>query len=272
MRSALSVPLLLAVGCLAEDDYRDGGRTHHVFRSLGLARPEGGRSPGFDLDAWTSTKIDQRGCRQPDYVSPEGQPGVDNQFAEILPLIDVAGEGALAAFIQNAIDEGRLLIMPELREYGPDLNFRLLRGADQPLLGTDGRILENQTLALDPEGRVFGEYSGATFDGATLFVGPMDVDFLVVVFEILYQVRLQHTRISITFDETGVGRGVLAGAVDTAELRSVAKTAGERADIDLLGILGTIFEDLADLNQDPTGVCRALSMVATFETVPVFTY
>ncbi|MBI2373032.1 MAG: hypothetical protein HYV07_03435 [Deltaproteobacteria bacterium] len=286
VRHAAGLLAFALAGCLAQSFPVEGEPELSVIRTMGLAVVTDGKSAGFDLDGWSSVKGDPRGCRQQDFESPDGRPGIDNQFSAVVPLLDLAGEGALQAFIQNAIDEGRLLILPEISRRGRTVTLTLRRGEDVPLLGTDGKLLEDQTLALDPLGATFGTFEGATLVetraapgrvsslGAprTLSAGPFELDLPVVVFEILYEAHLSYARLEVSFDEQGVGRGAMAGAVSISELRRLAKVAGERANVDILGLLGSVLEELADLDQDSTGACHALSLTATFETVPAFAY
>jgi hypothetical protein len=272
MRRLVSPALLLLTGCLAQPDEtpRDVGLM--VFRKMDFAQERDGVSPGFDLDGVVSTYDDARGCRQSDFMSPDGAPGIDNQLGGLIPLLDLVGEGALQAFIQNAIDEGRLLVMPHLVRRAGRLDLSVLRGADQPLVGTDGHLLGEQTLALSPDKTVLGEFEGATLEDGVLTAGPFDLNLPVVVFDILYDVHLADARLELRFGPDGVGHGVLAGSSTIEELTQLAKTAGERADVDLVALIGGVLEDVADLDRDPQGRCHALSAVATFETVPAYAY
>ncbi len=253
----------------------EGESTALVFRSMRAERAVGGVSLGFDLDGAVTDSGDALGCRQDDRVAPDGTPGIDNQVAELLPLLDLVAEGTLDAFLQNAIDEGRLLLIPELQSRGGQLELRLLRGAGAPLLGSDGLLLDHQTFDLHPEKPLLGtaptgSVAGTLEPGERLEAGPFDFDLLLVVFDILYELRLDAARLRIDVDEEGVGHGVLAGAVSLEQLRRVAEVAGDRGGIDLIGLFGSTLDDLADLERDPRGRCQAMSIVTSFETVPAF--
>ncbi len=266
----------LSVGCMAEDALVEGAPEAAVIRTMRLERiARGNISPGFDLDDAVTDSSHAVGCNQNDRTSPSGVPGIDNQVGELLPLIDIAAEGALDAFLQNAIDEGRLLLLPEVRKIGGRYQLSLLRGTDAPLIGSDGRILDHQTFALHPEKSHLGSFDDTTVEGdmhgdGRLVAGPFDVDLLVVVFDILYELKLERTRLEITFDSDGVGHGVLAGGARIETLKRLADVAGKRGGVDLLAIVGTAFDDLADLRLDPTPRCTGLSVVATFDTVPAY--
>lgn len=268
-------PLATAIaltGCMATPTSVEPQRTMSVVRVIEIATEDEGVSEGFNLDGVVSTSIDAAGCNQPDMTSPDGEPGIDNQFSAVLPVLDLAGEGALAAFIQNAIDEGRLLVMPEVVDYGDSMTLTVYRGEDQPLVGTDGKLLENQTLALHPDRTVLGETEEVALNGRRLSAGPFELDLPVVVFELLYDVHLRNAQLQIEFDEDGHGKGVVAGTALVTNLKDLAKTAGERADLDILGLAGTFLDDIADMEPDPRGTCRGVSLVATLETVPAYTY
>jgi hypothetical protein len=274
-RTAMLLAALAAPGCMAVADPVEGEPTALVFRTMKMERAVRGVSLGFDLDGAVTDAGDALGCNQDDRVHPDGTQGIDNQIAELLPLLDAVAEGTLDAFLQNAIDEGRLLLMPEVRLRGADVELRMLRGTDAPLLGSDGHLLDHQTFALHPEKGLLGSdpsvtVEGDLFAGGRLEAGPFDVDFLMLVFDILYEIRLLDARLAIEVDEEGRGRGTLSGAVSLDELRNVAAVAGERGGLDILGLFGTLLEDLADLRRDRSGRCQAMSLVTSFETVPAY--
>lgn len=263
---------LLTSACMATGVPPEDERAIMVFRSMQLEQGAEGVSPGFDLDGFVSTTRDSRGCKQPDYESPDGLPGVDNQLGALLPLLDLVGEGALQAFIQNAIDEGRLLVIPQVVENDGSWDLTILRGDDQPLLGTDGRLLGEQTLGLSADVPVLGTFEGAYYDGDVLRAGPFDLNLPVVVFDILYDIHLSDTMFEIRFDADGVGTGTLAGASTIEELIQLADTAGQRADVDIVSLVDDVLVDTADLHRDGQGNCQSLSAVATFNTVPAYLY
>ena len=73
-----------------------------------------GVSLGVDIDQRVSSGDDAQSCFRSDLVSPDGEEGIDNQFAKILPLVEAVGGEAIEGLAQGIINQGRLLIMFQL--------------------------------------------------------------------------------------------------------------------------------------------------------------
>lgn len=122
-----------------------------VVSELEFVGEEGGVTRGFDVDGYVSNGTDPNGCRKVDLVDPEGNEGVDNQFAYILPIIENTGGQALPGLIQNAINEGDILIVFEV-ESADDLtndecvSLSIGRGEGAPFVDANGRIGDGQTF------------------------------------------------------------------------------------------------------------------------------
>ena len=268
---------VLSLGCGEEIVAPPGETTSNaaVFRSLVIGREDPkGVAPGFDLDGYTSNVSDERGCRIDDFMSPDGREGVDNQFAVLMPLLDVAAEGALDAFIQDAISEGRLLIIPELETH-PDgtMDLTLWRGEDTPLLGADGELLEGQTLSLH-EAPLLGRFEGAEMDeNGVVSAGPFDLRLLIIVFNLLYVVDLHDAQIEFRLMENGrLDSGMVGGSVTVEQLLEIAAQAAERANLDFIEILNGSIDQFADTARDAEGKCHSLSVGASFDAVPAFIF
>lgn len=249
-------------------------RHQAVIQTLALARADAaGVSSGFDLDGAASDSLDSRSCHHADFVDPEGRPGIDNQLAVLLPLIDLLGEGAVGALLQQAINEGRLLLLltvEEDSEGGAQLRFE--RGEDVPLLGTDGLLLPGQTLALQAE-PLLGEARAWPSAEQVFEAGPFALRIPVVIFNNLYALDLikAHVRFVRT-PEGALEGGVIGGGVSVEQMFAIAETAGREARVDIIGSFGGDLRDMADLEHDASGACGAMSMAATFHAVPAFIF
>lgn len=271
------VPILLALAACGPGESAPGAsevRTG-VVAGLRLAgeEPEG-VAPGFDLDGHASDTRDELSCFQQDFLAPDGRTGIDNQLARLLPLIDLAGQGAVEALVQGAINEGRLLLLFELEERADGrTDLTLLRGEDVPLIGTDGRLLAGQTLALAAEPEL-GRFEDVRREGEVIIAGPMDLRLPVVVFSILYDLQLEGAFVRFELGEDGaLHGGVIGGGARVAQLLEFVRIAGEQANADLLGLLGGSIQDSADLDVDlETGECNKVSLSATFDAVPAFIF
>ena len=67
-----------------------------VMVRLGFVRQgtDDPRVDGFDLYGRVSTTSDNASCRQADFTSHDGTPGIDNQLAKLLPIVDSMTGGA----------------------------------------------------------------------------------------------------------------------------------------------------------------------------------
>ena len=83
-------------------------------RRLVFARESEGVTLGFDLDDTTTETGDATGCGHGDFTHSDGSEGIDNQFSQLLPIIEQFGGMALESYASSAINSGSLLIMMEI--------------------------------------------------------------------------------------------------------------------------------------------------------------
>ena len=270
----------LCIGALVLGSFACGGEaidpqvvSTTVVRKLNFERERpGGVSQGFNLDGFVSGSNDGRSCFQEDFVGPDGEEGVDNQLATLLPLIDLAGEDAFQGLVQNAIDEGRLLMIMEVSETEPGQHhLRVRRGDDVPLLGTDGAILAGQTLALDVESPLLGETS-ASWTGESLEAGPFALRIPVVVFSQLYEVEMPSARLRFAYAEDGtVTGGLVGGGLPIPQLIQILDTAGNFGP-EFEELFGDAVRESGDLVRDADGNCTGMSAAITLDAVPAFVW
>ena len=273
MRRALWTLLLSAAACGGEDLEAPVARTTQVVRVFEFARETPrGVSAGFDLDGLVSEDNDGRTCFKADFTAPDGTAGVDNELARLLPLIDLAGEDAVQGLIQNAVDEGRLLLFFEVTEHADgQVRLRMRRGDDVPLLGTDGRILSGQTLALHAEEPLLSE-AEARFDGRVLEAGPFELPLPIIVFSQLYAVTLPEAYVRLELDADGeYGTGTLGGGIPVSQLVDVLDTASNFGP-EFAELFGDAVRDSGDLARDDNGDCTQMSVAVSFETAVGFVW
>lgn len=273
MRRAVLILALGGFACGGEAPPSEAITTT-VVRTLNFERESpSGVSRGFDLDGFVSESNDGRSCFQADFESPDGEPGIDNQLATLLPLIDLAGEGALQSLVQNAIDEGRLLMFFEVFEPEPgQYTLRVRRGDDVPLLGTDGAILSGQTLALHETEPLLGEVEATMQDGM-LEAGPFALKVPVIVFSQLYEVEMPSARVRLEYDdETGdITLGTVGGGLPIPQLVQILETAGNFGP-EFEELFGDAVREAGDLARDANGDCTEMSAALTFDAVPAFVW
>lgn len=274
MRRAVLALLLAGATACGGEEAVDADTLTQVLRVFEFAREtERGVSAGFDLDGFVSEDNDGRTCFKADFTGPDGTEGVDNEMARLLPLIDLAGEGAVQGLIQNAVDEGRLLLFFEITDSDVpgQARLRVRRGEDTPLLGTDGRILSGQTLALHPEEAFLGE-AEATFDGRTLEAGPFALPLPIIVFSQLYEVNIPEAYVRFELDASGeYGVGTLGGGIPISQLVTILDTASNFGP-EFTDLFGDAVRESGDLKRDGNGACTEMSVAVSFETAVGFVW
>ncbi len=274
-RAALiALPLLSAALLSACGEEALVERDTSIVQRLGLARElEPGVSVGFDLDAYVSDSLDSRSCNKEDFVDPGGVRGIDNQIARLMPLVDLAGQGAVDALVQAAIGEGRLLmfVSVERRPDSDTVDVLFERGEGQPLVGGDGLLLEGQTLARHTVPDLGHTVATPQPDG-TLFMGPFALQLPIVVFNFFFEFSIPDAYARLTPRPEGGYDAVLGGSATVDQILGIVRTA-DSGGTKLQGLLGDGIRDVADLQRDrTTGSCTAMSLAATFRTVPAFQF
>lgn len=253
-------------------DAPSAGAPTLIARSFLFVRESGGVSEGFDLDGRDSSQADAQGCRQADFTHPDGTEGIDNQLGVLLPLIEAAGGEALEYLIQDAVNEGDLLIVLQFdgldsRENDDDVTLSLRRAVGDPLVGTDGLIEPFQSFDLD-----FDEPT-STFEGArvvdgVLEAGPFLARLPIFVFDFRFEVDLIDAIVRVEFGDDGVVRATIGGTVTLANVLDIADTPGIQDRIaDLVATVGATMTD-STVEEE----CDAFSVATTLEFIDAFIY
>lgn len=246
-----------------------------VIHSLQFSRQiTRGVSEGFDLDALATNRRQEDGCYHDDFRNSEGERGIDNNMAHLLPLIDLVAQAAVELLVQNAVNEGRLLVIIErvpLRDGGTVLQFR--RGDDVPLIGSDGLLLADQTLSLH-EQPLLGVSSPVVQIGNVVEAAGFDLRLPVVIFSTLYVLDLYDARIRFELRPDGsLAKGLLGGGVWTEQLLDVIRTADGQVDPSrsVENAVGPSLRGLADLAV-VDGDCTRISTTVQFDAVRAFVF
>lgn len=250
----------------------------YVITTIGFEREEpAGVALGFDLDDRVSESGDPQGCRARDFTAPDGTPGIDNQMAKLLPVVDQFGENALQTLVQGAIDEGRTMLMILIEGIDDpvnddDITLTIRRGIGSPLLGTDGKILPGQTLDLadDPP---LGRFEGAKIVDGAVEAGPFEVTLPAVVFNVQYVLPVPQGYVRFRFDEYGaLQEGVMAGGVPLSAVNVILEQADGAVGDDIVGLVGPLLRGMADLAPDERGQCTEMSATLSFVAVPAWLF
>jgi len=245
-----------------------------VLRELRFVREEPeGVSDAFDLDGRTSDEDDAAGCYHPDVVGLNGEQGIDNAFANVLPALEVAGGAAIEPLIQNSINDGRLLLMIGLdgvddRVDDDCVRLRISRGIGEPAVGGDGLILPGQTFDPDPS-RGESIVECATIEGGVLRGSPFSLRLELNIFDEYIDLTMLDSVIELQLlPEYGyVGR--MGGGVDIQEVKDNVATLDGIGD-EIPALMETILDMNADLAPNDLGYCTQLSVAFYFSAAPAF--
>ena len=209
-------------------------------------------------------------CGHGDFVSPEGNAGVDNQMAMVWAMAaNLVGE-AIVALLQDGINEGRMLVMLELGGVDDlvnddDVTVTLYRSTDVPIVNVAGFLVPDQTYQTDPT------FPVATFEGAQIVdghvkAGPFDLSFPIQAFNADFLVGLQDGYVEFDIDEEGRFSGHMGGIMDVHDVMGnmLQTNAAQEAEL-----IYPIVEDLADINRTEEG-CTHLSAALRFQGVTGF--
>lgn len=234
-----------------------------------------GVAPGFNLDKRLSKEGDKTTCGHADLTGPDGTTGVDNQFAKLVPLLEQTQIGAISGLVQNAIEDGGLLIMMQLEgvdDFVQDdsVALRIRLGRGKPLLGTDGRVLSGQTFHLHPESPEIA-VTAKVVDGV-LTGGPFKIRLPIIIFDVLYELTVHDALIRFEFDgDGGLVGGLMGGGIPLTDIMTIAYTAAMNAG-GILEAIEPVINGMGDLHRGDDGTCRRISAVLEFTAVSAFLF
>lgn len=239
-----------------------------VMTAMRFVRATDGVSAGFDLDGEDTDEGDSRGCGIGDYTDEDGVSGIDNAFARLIPALEATEAVAVEGLIQDAIDSGELLLMFELRGLDDTtddacVDLTLQEGAGEPLLGTDGEILPDQTFARNQDSFT-ATVSGVPMIDGRLDAGPFDMELPATVLGVDVLFRLTRTHIRIQPQEDGSFTGTIGGGTPIDYIIQISQK--ENVDETLATLLESLLTITADLGEQ----CEDISMSIEFEAVPAY--
>jgi hypothetical protein len=258
---------------LPPDDCETGETYVYVVSTLKFGREEPrGISPGLNLDGHATRRGEEEGCNIQDMTSPEGEPGIDNNFAKLLPALEAVGGDAVEGLIQAAINDGDLLLVLQVDHVDSLENDRcvdvtVLRGAGLPLVGGDDRIVSGQTFDRATD------LPATTVEGVSIVdnvveAGPFDLTIPVQILGTPLSVSPKEGVIRVELTETGARSGLLAGALLLTDLQGILEEVGGETVVNVAaGLIG----DAVDLSVDG-GSCNAVSVTLTFEATTGFLF
>lgn len=239
-----------------------------VMTTMRFVRAKDNISAGYNLDGEVTDEGDSWGCGIGDYTDAEGNEGIDNAFARLIPAMEATEAVAVEGLIQDAIDSGELLLMFELHDLDDRtdddcVGFTLQEGAGEPLLGTDGAILPDQTFSRDAES-FSASASDVVLSGGRMDAGPLDVLLPATVLGVDVLFSIHDARIRIEPQEDGTFTGFLGGGTPIDYIIQIAQK--ENVDETLASLLESLLTSTADLGEQ----CEDISLTIEFEAVPAY--
>ena len=248
----------------------------YVFDTIGFTRLDAnGFAPGFNLDHKVSDASDDGTCDQADFTAPDGTPGIDNQFATLVPLIEATGISAVETLLQASIETGGILLLFELDGLDdlvndPQVSVRVRAAFGTPLLGTNGKLLTDQTFHVSPRDPDVNGGNAVIKDG-WLTAGPFDINLPVEVFGIDYTLEARGTLVKFHIvDDERIDHGILGAGITISSIMALAEKAAAGQG-DILPIVTSLVNGKGDLAKNATtGACDQMSAALQFTGVAAF--
>jgi len=270
----------LLVGCGSEGLSPDeiscttGESYAAVLTSLAFTSAENEIAPGFDLDGRVSTGEDYLSCGKADFVDTEGNKGIDNRLAALIPVVRAQFGDAVDGLVQGAINDGELVILTEMENVDDLTNDACVNVAvhigqkKRPSLGTDGVVEAYQTF--DPDPTIEKSYvTKATLKNGVLSTGPFPLSVPIAIFDVAFTIHMEQARLRFSIDEEGKTQGYLGGAMLPQEiLDGVAEGAGVAQYLPAIKVAMEANTDMA--YDEETGKCGRLSGALAFTGTPAF--
>ena len=227
-----------------------------------------GLSNGFDIDG-----TDESVCGISDYVDYDGNTGIDNGFAQLIPILEASEAKVVEELINEAIVEGRIMLVLEISnvddlENDSCVDTKFLQAMGEPLLGTQGGILPGQTLLRNPD-TPESSVNGLSIVDGRLDVRPLNLDIPLSILDATFEINMTRGGIQVNMGEDGFHSGFFTGALAQSEIFEILYSSnGIDDDIQALveGVL-PLFQDLESMDGEE---CAEMSVGLEFEAVEIF--
>lgn len=247
-----------------------------VVTKLRFAREEPqGVSVGLDLDGIDSDNRDARGCFQEDMVDAQGNTGIDNQFARLMPSIEAVGGEAIEGLVQGAINSGELLIIVKMAhvddlEEDSCVDVSLMHGEGSPEVGTRGLIESGQTFDVDHEVPT-ATIEGVAIEGGVISAGLFEFQLPIQIFEFELELTIRKATARFEIAEDGSLSGFISGAILVQEIVDLSKQV-EMGGGEVARLVPVVVKANADLAPNEEGECQEISVAMVFEATPAFLF
>lgn len=265
----------------------------YVASTFGFFYPDGLESQfdGFDLDGRVSSADAPANdeCPHDDFVSPDGTPGIDYNFMQIIfdSRMKEDGQFFFGGFregqlvdgvINGAVKNGSMTVLLDVQgvddfDNDDEVTVQVFGSEDSPFKGTDDEVLPFATLSVHPDTAYHTEVlTGSIVDGV-LTAGPFDLVFPINIQIVRDEFVVREAWLQIELgDETF--QGLIAGLWDVTNIRDIiGKPTTDNGNAANFTI--EEFEEAmaahadADFDAD-SGLCGAFTTMFTFSGVQAF--
>ena len=240
---------------------------HYVISQLTFARRANGEVKGFDLDGDDSAVGGSAGCGHADLPSPEGTPGIDNNFSALVPVLESTEAVAAESLVAQSISAGELMITISL--VGVDdwmddtcVDFTLGRAEGVPLVAPDGSILDLQTL--EPHATIASVNAPAVASDMRIAVDGLTFNLPLDILNAELDFQVTRGRFQVQRRWDGKLTGLMGGVIPISQITEILN----RTDVNLQEFVPLV-ESVADI-EDDNGDCSLLSLAFEFEATPVY--
>ncbi len=240
--------------------------TEHIDRYLlynfRYVRSEDETSQGFDLDGVTSHESESLGCYHTDFVDPEGTEGIDNNFAHIIEDLEATEAEDIEYSFDEAVRDGILLLMLEVRGQEDCSELRLIAGEGPPYLSSQGDPLDGQSFFFQEERTPWIQ---AQYESNHTTIHEIDITLQSEIMSIPISIPLQQGSLRLSSDRTN---GILGGGLPLMDALILTS-------FDMVGMTEQLQYRLAshlDLNPNLSGSCQSISTTFSFSTIPAHLY
>lgn len=259
---AAALALLLGAACTPTAEAPGAVSRYFLVDTLEFVLEDDSGLGGFDLDGSDAD------CGVEDGISPDGDPGIDNQLGAIWDVLPDSAIAVLPLAVETSLESGAMMLVLEVTESGALVFWE---GTGRPLLGSNLLAMPNQTIdLLAGADRLGGAESTDT-------EGGLRAEALDVVLKLEWidtQIAMPVVRGRGLLREDGAG-GLdlsLGGLVPMQAVMDVVAGLGGDGDDMVAETLSALLPLVVDGRTDPEGECDGLSGAFVGHAVPVYLF
>jgi hypothetical protein len=238
---------------------------------------------GFDLDGLVGGGTEPGTCLHEDFDAPDGTPGIDYGLWSFIRQYEPLRQGQLIdSVIKSAVKNGEMSIVMELGGVDDMVNddnvtVQIFSTQDSPLVGTDGEVLPNSTLAVHPDTKYHSTIATGSIKDGVLEAGPFDASLKFFIQIVDSDMLLNDSRIRLTHGD-GTASGILSGHWSVTQIHDIigkpTSDNGPSPDIGAAGFNYTEFLEAmeaadADYDQE-SGTCTVFTTIFRLDAVTAF--